>query len=227
MPGRPDSRNPADPRTRAAQPPAADGEGESDEGDDLAKLAPVLRHGGKIDTLSSEQQGRFNELMMAGEQQLKEGDYMLAEQRFQRALRFSPGHPLAIAGAANAQIGAGLYLPAAYTLRMMYTQNPEMIDATFDQELLPTPDRMTAAVDGIKSRLEGGQDRAGLALVLAYIGRQSSDRSMIEEGVRIMGEVSAEDPLASLLRMVWLEGAAAPKSEEDKPADAPAIDPEK
>ena len=226
-PGRPESYNPADPRNqrdprnRLNQPDETTGEGDKPqpkegekEAPDLSQLGAALRHGEKIERFSSAEQGRFNELMMAAEQQLKDGDYMLAEQRFQRALRFSPGHPLAMAGAANAQIGAGLYLPAGYTLRALFTQHPEMIDATYAEGLVPPRERLDAAVAAMQARLDSPVDRSASALLLAYLGRQIGDRTLMEQGIKAMQAASADDPLPKLLQTVWLEGGEVPKPEK-------------
>jgi hypothetical protein len=217
-PGRPDAAHPNDPRNRTAAPADQPKTDATEKPFDYSELAPALRHGERISSLTSKQQGRFNELMMAAEEQLKNGDYMIAEQRFQRAMRFSPGNPLAMAGAANAQIGAGLYLPAGYTLRSLYTQHPEMIDATYGEGLLPSSDRVAAALEAINTRLESGTDNALYGLVLAYLGRQTSDHALMDKGLKLMSQESTDDPLPPLLRSVWLEGAAAP---------APKPDPEK
>lgn len=214
-PSLPNPRNPVQPPTDANKP----ADSASTEGDDAAKpfdmskLAPALRHGQKIETLTSEQQGRFNELMMAAQEQLKAGAYMQAEQRFQRAVRFAPDNALALAGTVNAQIGAGLYLSAGYNLRSLFTQHPEMIDATYGEGLIPARERLDAAITAMQSRIENPKDRSANALLLAYLGRQTDNRELMSQGLTIMATESAEDPLPPLLRMVWLEGGEAPKVE--------------
>jgi hypothetical protein len=180
---------------------------------DIAKIMPALAHGEKIEKLTSEQQGRFNELMMAGEQALRDGEYMNAEQRFQRALRFTPGHPLAMAGLANAQLGAELYLASADSLRVLFTDHPEMIDVSWGEGLLPPRERLDAATKSVRGRLEAPTDRASMALVLAYLGRQTADRALMQEGLDALAAAAGNDPLLPLLRAIWLEGAALPSSQ--------------
>lgn len=222
-PGRPDlpnPRNPNAPKSDANKPAdasKAEGENELSKPADLAALAPALRHGQKIENLTSEQQGRFNELMLAAQEQLKAGSYMQAEQRFQRAVRFAPGNALALAGTANAQIGAGLYLSAGYTIRSLFTQHPEMIDTTYGDGLLPARDRLDAAIAAMQTRLDGQKDRSAYALLLAYLGRQTGDRELMNKGLTVMATESAEDPLPGLLRMVWLEGGEVPKPDTATP----------
>ncbi len=198
-----------DPLTNAPQPPNSQTP-DPTKPLDLSKLAPALKHGQRIEKLTSEQQGRFNELMMSAEDQLRKGEYMNAEQRFQRALRFTPGHPLAMAGVANAQRGAELYLAAADTLRVLFADHPEMIDVTWAEGLLPPREHLDAAVKALRLRLETPNDRASNAMLLAYLGRQMSDSALIAEGLAVLAAESADDPLVPLLRAVWLDGGSAP-----------------
>ena len=145
--------------------------------------------------------------MTAAEALLKSGAYMQAEQRFQRAVRFAPGNAMALAGTANSQIGAGLYLSAGYTLRTLFTQHPEMIDATFAAGLLPTKERLDAAITATQQRLELAKDRSTNAPLLAYLGHQTGDQELIKTGLKIMADESADDPLPRVLRIVWLDGS--------------------
>lgn len=170
------------------------------------EFAAALRHDQRLTTLTGPSKDRFNELMTAAEQKLKQGDYFTAEQRFDRALRFAPGHPLALAGVANAQIGAGLYLSASLTLRVLFNAQPEMIDVKFESGLMPAPERVTAAVAGITRRMEAAQDsdRASYALLLAYLGHQTDDVALIEQGLTAMEEAEPTHVLLQVLRQIWL-----------------------
>lgn len=183
-----------------------------------ADYAAILRHGEKIEHLSTESKDRLNELITSAEQKLREGDYFWAERRFERALRFAPDHPLALAGIAHSQLGAGLYLSAALSLRSLLTHQPEMIDATYDPALLPKPEAMADAAKKIREQLTGQSDRASFGLLLAYIGRHTNDRPMIEEGLKAMGDAEPGGMLMPLLHDVWLGGKTV---EEAKPSAAP------
>ena len=139
--------------------------------------------------------------MKSGEQRLADGEYFWAERHFDRALRFTPGHPLAIAGMGHAQIGAGLHVPAALTLRRLLTTNPEMIDVRYERAMLPKRIRLDLAVERLRdliARVE--RDRQLRGFVLAYIGHQVQDRTLVEEGLGHMGD----EPLRALLDAVWL-----------------------
>lgn len=169
----------------------------------------MLRHGQEIDTLSTEDENRVNELITAAEQRLRDGEYFWAERRFDRALRFVPGHPLATAGLGHAQIGAGLYLRAGLTLRSLLQRQPEMIDASYGEGLLPSRAALLSAVDEIRGRLTDGTsggDKLSYGFLLAYLGHQLDDRGLIEEGLAICEQAAPEDPLTALLRQVWIDG---------------------
>ncbi|MHC4080600.1 MAG: tetratricopeptide repeat protein [Planctomycetota bacterium] len=201
--------------TRAPTPDdAGDGEDEADDAGsgiggprlpmDIAKLAGPLRHGAQVDHLTAEDESRFQELVASGEEKLRDGEYFDAEYRFDRALRFTPGHPLAAAGKGHAQIGAGLYAPAALTLRRLLTQRPEMIDVRYGQELLPSRVRLDAAVDRLRQLMAEQRDLALHAFLLAYIGHQLDKPDLVEQGLETMGKASPDDPLHALLQEVWL-----------------------
>jgi hypothetical protein len=170
----------------------------------LEKLTAPLRHGTQVDHLTTTAQSRFQELVASGEQKLRAGEYFWAERRFERALRFTPGHPLATAGKGHAQIGAGLYAPAAATLHRLLTERPEMIDVRYGQELLPSRVRLNIAVERLRQLLAEERDRALHAFLLAYIGHQVDMPELVREGLELMGESSPGDPLHAVLQQVWL-----------------------
>jgi hypothetical protein len=171
----------------------------------IDQLVGPLTHDTRIDQLSDGEQSRFQELLASGEQLLRDGEYFWAERRFERALRFIPGHPLATAGMGHAQLGAGLYAPAALTLRRLLTDRPEMIDVRYDPDLLPGRVRLNMAVQRLWELLPEQRDRALYAFLLAYIGHQLDRRDLIQEGLRILGVEGPEDPLRPLLAKIWLQ----------------------
>lgn len=171
----------------------------------VADFGVILKHGELLKRLASDDQGRFNELLASGEEALRAGEYFRAERRFVRALRFTPGHPLATAGVAHAQMGAGLYGPAALILRRLLTYHPEMIDVQYSPELLPNLVRLNDAIRTLQADiLQEHRDRALHAFLLAYIGHQVGDRNLIVEGLNALAEVLPDDPLLHLVDAVWL-----------------------
>ena len=168
----------------------------------IAAVAAALRHGQVIEHYVSGDQSRFNELLLSAEQKLADGEYFWAERRFGRALRYTPGHPLATAGMAHAQIGAGLFVPAALTLQQLMRSNPELIDVQFDQSLLPSRIRLDLAITRMRDligRIERDRDLRGF--LLAYLGHQLDEPALIAEGLEAMDE----SPMRSLLQEIWGE----------------------
>lgn len=214
--------------------PAPEGEEEEEEAGpaplqvplqvDIEEFGTILRHGERIEALTSRDQNRFNELLTGAEEKLRVGEYFWAERRFNRALRFTPGHPLATAGLAHAQIGAGLYLSASLTLQSLFRYQPEMIDAHYEEGLVPNRVRLLQARDTLRDRLDETRDRVSNGFLLAYIGRLLEDRPIIEQGLAVMEDAEPDNPLLRLLKEVWLaeddEDAAAEDASETSEDEA-------
>jgi hypothetical protein len=181
----------------------------------MREFGLILRHGERIDALASGDIERFDELMRSAEEGLREGRYFWAERRFNRALRFVPGHPMATAGLAHTQLGAGLYRSAGLTLRSLFTHQPEMIDATYDPALLPNPPRLQEAVTTMEARLRLMDDPSSSGFLLAYLGRVLGERELVERGLDALAQHAPGDPLLPLLEEIWLHGASAPKPASD------------
>ncbi len=192
----------------------------------LQALTEALLAGGTIDTLSQHSEDRFAELMRRAEQALKDGEFFFAERRFNRALQLKPDHPLASAGLGHAQLGAGMLLSAALTLENLMREHPEMIAVDYAEGLIPTAERLAVVVNMIDRRMQVEADPRPYALLLAYVGRQLKDRSLVERGLHRMRESASEsaddDLLLEVLQKAWLadqtaEDAAA--SENDAADD--------
>lgn len=139
-----------------------------------------------------------------GRELLREGRFFDAEARFSMALSVREGDPIASIGRVHAQIGAGLFLSASLNLRETFTEHPMLIAARYAPDLLPTPQRTLAVIDRLNARVdgEGGEARAA-ALLLAYIGRNTDDETLIRRGLGRLDQ-DGEDSLSQLLRLVWL-----------------------
>jgi len=166
--------------------------------------AKILRHGKTIDTLGVDERRRVDELVRQGESALREGDYFRAERRFEQAQALAADNPLTEAGIAHAQLGAGLYLSASLTLRNLFISFPELIDAKYDRALLPTKDRLDKAVAVMRERATRGDDAPSYGVLLAYIGHQTGDRKLVEEGLAFVKGSEKLDESRKLLEGVWL-----------------------
>lgn len=173
----------------------------------LESLGIALRHDQQLKSYSGGGDDRFSDLVRDAEQAIATGEYFWAERRFTRALRFSQNHPLALAGQAHAQIGAGLYVPAGLTLRQVLSRYPELIDVRYSREIMPARVRLVQNIEDIKERIDQGVEPGLMGFVQAYIGHQIDDRAMIESGLDAMAEASPDDRLLPLLRTIWLDAA--------------------
>lgn len=183
------------------------------EGDEEKELALrgikqyglILRHGERVQHFASDREDRFNELMRTAEERLANREYFWSERRFQRALRIIPDHPFALAGVAHAQLGAGLYLPSAFTLRRLLIKHPEMIDVHYAKTLLPDQNRMFKAVSELQLRLKEKIEVDSHGFLLAYIGHQLDNQKLIEEGLTQMASIPHDPTFIELLQSIWTE----------------------
>jgi tetratricopeptide (TPR) repeat protein len=236
--GEPDENDPlVDPVTKLPKPPAGESatekpadagsaEAERERQVEEAKqavgaAASRLRHGTVLRDLSSGERARIDELVQDGQTRLADGDFFRAERCFSQALELNPDNPLLYAGLAHSQLGAGLHLSAALTLRTLFSEHPEMIDTRYEQALLPNETRIRLAVETLRKRIAQGQDGDGYGLALAYLGHQLNEKDLIKEGLAPLTGTIENDLLNELLSEIWLKEKPAPSSESPTP-QAPA-----
>ena len=170
----------------------------------IDEMAEVLRHGRLVERLTEGERTRIQELIEEGQRLIAEGEYFRAERRFESALRIQADHPMASAGIASAQLGAGLYLSAGLTLRNLFTDYPEMIDTRYAADLLPPSDRLRQVAETSRERIALDRDLGGYGLVLGFIGHQIGDDAMIAEGVAAMRLERSTEKLAELVEAIWI-----------------------
>jgi len=170
----------------------------------LGRAAERLRNGTDINSFSEGQIGRIKQLMIQAEKRLKEKDYFDAESRFDRVLRINPGNPLALYGRANAQLGAGLYLSTALSLRKLFTSYPELIGSDLAPQFLPSETRLRLSLAKLSKRFERGSDIPSYGLCYAYVGHLLEEPEIISAGLKHMEELESDQLLAELLRQVWI-----------------------
>jgi hypothetical protein len=216
---------PADPKKPEEGAKPSEGTGAKPaEGEDakpnIDDLAYVLRHGRSLQSLVPEESTAIKDMMELGAVAMSRGEFFRAEERYASVLAVLPGSASALAGVANAQLGAGLGASAALTLRKLYAQHPEMIDTHLGAEILPSPARMDAALAAARERIAAGNapdapgevqsDRFDFGLVVGYVGFQTNRPEVIREGLGAMRAVRPDDALVQLLQRVWLPEAAEP-----------------
>jgi hypothetical protein len=163
----------------------------------------------------------FAEHMATGEKLLGEERYFDAEERFALALSIKPGDVNAQAARIHAQMGAGLYLSAAFNLRSLLTANPEVAAIRFTGATVPNAERLASLAADLRGKIAVADARkedplASDGLMLAYIGHQVQNTVLVREGLDVMkrgtrskaeqATVTADQSaLLELLETVWME----------------------
>ena len=183
-------------------------------------LAFILRHGRKLQSLVPEDSSAIKDMMELGATSMSRGEFFRAEERFASVLAVLPNNAGAMAGVANAQMGAGLSVSAALTLRKLFAMHPEMIDTHLGTEILPPTARIEAALSAARERLAAANtpnaspelqsDRFDFGLVISYIGFQTDRSEVIREGLDAMRQTRPDDAMLGLLQRIWLPVAADP-----------------
>ena len=193
---------------------------ERDRQPSVDDLAFILRHGRKLQSLVPEDSSAIKDMMELGATSMTRGEFFRAEERFASVLAVLPNNAGAMAGVANAQMGAGLSVSAALTLRKLFAMHPEMIETHLGTESLPPADRIEAALAAARERLAAANspkastelqsDRFDFGLVISYIGFQTDRSEVIREGLDAMRQTRPDDAMLGILQRIWLPVAADP-----------------
>lgn len=202
---------------------AAGGEDESPEDAErraeanaaLDELMGDLTYNVRLDTLVAERQGRINELFVQGEKELGEGRFLNAERTYRQVRLEAADNPLGQVGLIHAQLGAGMVRSAAFNLRSLFEDHPELIATRYGQNLLPPADRLEWLQKELQRMVDSENSNTEPGLMLAYLGHQVESRQLVRYGLAIAEDGSPLDPLLPVLRRIWLD---------QKPADAPGAD---
>jgi len=183
-------------------------------------LAFILKHGRKLQSLVPEDSSAIKDMMELGAVSMSRGEFFRAEERFASVLAVLPNNAGAMAGVANAQMGAGLSVSAALTLRKLFAMHPEMIDTRLGTEVLPPSDRVAVALGAARERLSAANapnastelqsDRFDFGLVIAFIGFQTDRTEVIREGLDAMRQTRPDDAMLGLIQRIWLPVAVDP-----------------
>ncbi len=168
------------------------------------EVALLMAQRDVVDRLDGGTREAVDTLLRSGGDSMRRGRYLSAERAFVSAALVAPDNPLPLVGIANAQLGAGLDVSAAVTLRQLLLNFPEMIGVAYSGELMAPPERLSEiAVRAVESARESIH-AADYGVVAAYIGYQLGDRTMIETGLSILGRFDGDAEFAKILRSVWL-----------------------
>jgi len=180
---------------------------ELDDDSPLAGLLDELDYDlPRLSTLSGEDRTqRHNELLAKAEQEMAAQRYLTAETLYRQVLRESNDNPLAKAGLVHSQLGAGMIRSAAYNLRGLFTDHPELVALRYERELLPSAERLEWLQGELMDMIAEDQHSAEPGLILAYVGYQLETPSVIQYGLGVSTRRTPRDPLMPILDRIWME----------------------
>ncbi|MEM9415033.1 MAG: hypothetical protein AAGA29_06075 [Planctomycetota bacterium] len=160
----------------------------------------------RVASLSGEdRQQRQNQMLVRAEQDLAAGNYLAAENLYRQVLRESGSNPLARAGLIHAQLGGGMIRSAAFNLRALFSEHPELIALRYDESLMPSGERLRWLQRELTDMIADDVHGAEPGLILAYLGYQLEHDTLIQYGLGIAQERTPRDPLLPVLDRIWLE----------------------
>jgi hypothetical protein len=177
-------------------------------------LYNIYQHRTLVGGVGNEQfSARAAELVDQAGRYMVKGRYARATDRLKDALRYAPGNPLIEAALANAQIGFGAFFSAELTLGRLFQNHFEVAGAVFaGEDLIPNRTNLLLNAEDLRELIatrqqSGSRSAGGLGLVLAYIGWQLDDRSMVDDGLDVM-QGSRRAGLWEGLSVVWRDGSS-------------------
>ena len=191
---------------------------EIDADSELGQLIEGLNYNlPRVETLSGEDKAqRHNDMLIRAEQDLAAGRYLASENLYRQVLRESQDNPLARAGLIHAQLGGGMIRSAAFNLRALFSEHPELIALRYDEELLPSAERLRWLQRELTDMINDDAHGAEPGLILAYLGYQLEHQTLIQYGLGIAQERTPRDPLLPVLDRIWLERDAGGDADDDE-----------
>lgn len=136
--------------------------------------------------------GAYAEHLRAGQELMARARYFDAEERFASALSIRRGDITAQVARLHAQLGAGMFLSASLNLQSLALMRPEVFAVRYAPELLPSPQRIEDLIAVFRETIDDTTERSMNAspqvrqtagLLLAYLGFQSGQQSVVREGI--------------------------------------------
>jgi len=174
-----------------------------------------------IESMAEATDARAREAIESAESSLAEGAYVEAERQYGRAQQLRPDDPLVRVGLVHAQLGAGMYRSAAFNLRQVFAEHPELIAARYAARLLPQQRRLEQVSTELQRLASQPRSASDAGVLLAYLGYQTESPTLTRFGLAVTEANDTRQDLLPLLREIWLDDAdpaLAPSSSPD--ADA-------
>ena len=174
-----------------------------------------------VGSLAGQSKTLLNQALADGDTHMAKGNFFNAEQAYDRALLIQRGHPMALMGKAHAQLGAGLFLSAARTLRSTFADHPELIATRYDANLMPSTQRLATLTAKLNTQTQTYSRDVAAPLLLAYLAYQSKNAYATATHMETLIQRSPDDPLLPLLKQIWLESPKTKKKPESPSAESP------
>ncbi len=183
---------------------------------------------------NASQRDIYSEHILAGQRLMNDGRFFDAEERFTHALSMKPDDIPSQLGRFHSQIGAGMVLSASVNLQSLFSMHPEIIASKYTGDLLPDQARIDSLLARLKERagitqpkhsvrlMESDRVRVSASILMAYLGYQIDDQSVISQGLDVAHERGDETDrrFVSLLRQIWIVSEDSDQSGNSK-ADHP------
>ena len=159
----------------------------------------------RLEALHQEREGRLAKKFNDAQAALAEGKFFEAESYYGQLVREAPQNPLARIGQIHAEMGAGMIRSAAFHLRTLFEDHPELIAARYGEQLLPPANRLEWLRGELQDKLDDPTvSGAQPGLMAAYLGWQIQSRPLVRFGLAKAEEAKPLDPLMPVLRRIWL-----------------------
>jgi hypothetical protein len=154
-------------------------------------------------TASMQREWHSNQSLSQATLALKAGRYIDAERQFKSVLLGNPQSYEASAGLICAQLGAGMVRATILNLRKHMIKFPQQIAYKLDRNFLPSGQRLT----WVREQSENLMQQYGnfdAALLLAFMGYQTSDKQLLQYGLELAQKHLPGDQLVIDLSRAWL-----------------------
>jgi hypothetical protein len=179
----------------------------------LNALMDDLTYNVRLETLVAQREGRLNDLLAEAETQMAEGKFLNAERTYRQVRLEATDNPLGEVGMVHAQLGAGMIRSAAFNLRGLFEEHPELIATRYGEDLLPPAERLEWLQKELQRIIDADASSLEPGLMMAYLGHQVESRQLVRYGLAIAEDAAPYDQLIPVLRRIWLDGGGADEAD--------------
>lgn len=143
-------------------------------------------------------------LLKDAEEQMKQGKYNSALEKYNDADEVAPNNPLILVGKANALLGQSYFARAERNLREAFMKDQALLLGQYDLRSFLSADRLQFLVNELKSLAETEQKEPRHVFLLAYVAYNTGNEAQAAAYLTLAEKRSGgTDPLYPLLRKYW------------------------